>query len=193
MPDLSDAHTAMTAPPSDRSEEERDLRSDPESVARLIALRLLDRQPRTRAELEQAIRRRGVPDDAAAAVLDRFTEVGLVDDAAFAAAWVDSRHAGRGLARRALAAELRRKGIADETVHAAVGTVSPEDEEATARALVAKKAPTLRRLPPEVQIRRLVSMLGRKGFNQGLALKLARDATTRTADAVDLVDSEPAS
>src|SRR5829696_959849 len=81
---------------------------DPESVARAICLRLLTGQPRTRSELAAALARRGVPGEAAAAVLGRFAEVGLIDDRAFAAAWVGSRHAGRGLAR-ALAAELRRR------------------------------------------------------------------------------------
>ena len=70
-------------------------------------------------------------------MLDRFTEVGLVDDAAFAATWVRSRHARRGLARRALAHELRRKGVDDETVAEAVDEIDADDEEAAARALVA--------------------------------------------------------
>src|SRR5882724_117748 len=78
---------------------------DPQTTARIIALRLLEAQPRTRVELERALARRGVPTDATTAVLDRFVEVGLLDDAAYAVAWVDSRHGGRQLARRALAHE----------------------------------------------------------------------------------------
>ena len=77
-------------------------RDDPESVARLICLRLLTAAPRTHAELAAALRRRGVPEDAAQAVLSRFAEVKLIDDATFARAWVESRHHGRGLAGRAL-------------------------------------------------------------------------------------------
>ena len=150
--------------------------AEPEGVARAIALRLLERQPRTRAELERAMARRDVPPDVAAAVLDRFTEVGLVDDAAFAQAWVDSRHRGRGLARRALSAELRRRGVDDATVREAVETVSADDEEATARALVARKVRSMTNVPHDAKTRRLVGMLGRKGFSQGLALKVVRDA-----------------
>src|SRR3954453_20725579 len=117
--------------------------AEPESVARAIALRLLVRQPRTRAELERAMARRGVPPDVAAAVLDRFTEVGLVDDEAFAQAWVDSRHRGRGLARRALSTELRRRGVDDAVVREAVDTVTDDDERAAAAALVERKRGTL--------------------------------------------------
>jgi regulatory protein len=150
--------------------------ADPESVARTIALRMLERQPRTRAELARGMARRGVPEDAAAAVLDRFTEVGLIDDKAFAQAWVDSRHAGRGLGRRALSAELRRRGVDGAVASEAGAAVSAEDEEAAARALVARKLAGMRDLPRDTQTRRLVAMLGRKGFSQGLALHIVRTA-----------------
>ncbi|HEY2306223.1 MAG TPA: regulatory protein RecX, partial [Streptosporangiaceae bacterium] len=73
-----------------------------EEAARAICLRLLTAGPRTRAQLATALRKRRIPDEVAEAVLSRFTEVGLIDDAAFARAWVESRHHSRGLARRAL-------------------------------------------------------------------------------------------
>src|SRR4051812_35223940 len=150
--------------------------ADPEGVARTIALRLLERQPRTRLELERAMGRRDVPKDVAAAVLDRFTEVGLVDDAAFATAWVDSRHRGRGLARRALSAELRRRGVDEQTLREAVEAVSVDDEETAARALVQRKLRTMTNVPHDARMRRLVGMLGRKGFGPGLAMKVVREA-----------------
>ena len=156
---------------------ERDLGpdADPESVARTIALTMLERQPRTRAELARGMARRGVPDDAAAAVLDRFAEVGLIDDRAFAQAWVDSRHAGRSLGRRALSAELRRRGVDDEVIKDAVDSVSPDDEEAAARTLAELKLRTMGSATPEARMRRLVGMLARRGYSQGLALRVVRD------------------
>ncbi|MGH3973165.1 MAG: regulatory protein RecX, partial [Pseudonocardiaceae bacterium] len=87
--------------------------ADPESVARGLVLRKLTAAPRTRAQLADDLAGRGVPDGVAHRVLDRFTEVGLVDDAAFAESWVRSRHLGRGLSRRALSHELRTKGVDD--------------------------------------------------------------------------------
>lgn len=153
-----------------------DAPGDPESVARAICLRLLTLQPRTRAELAAALSKRGVPDDAAGTVLSRFTEVGLIDDRAFAAAWVDSRHAGRGLSRRALAAELRRRGVDGEIVGEAVAVVDTEAEERAARQLVDRRLASTRRLDQPARVRRLAGMLARKGYPGGLAVRVVREA-----------------
>jgi regulatory protein len=157
---------------------------DPESVARTIALRLLERAPRTRSELATAMTRRAVPEDVIEQVLDRFGEVGLIDDAAFAAAWVDSRHHGRGLGRRALAAELRRKGVAEEVAADALSAVTTDDEVAAAEQLVRRRLPSMSALPREVQTRRLVSMLGRKGFGASLAYRVVTTAIDEATSAV---------
>ncbi|MDQ3479941.1 MAG: recombination regulator RecX, partial [Actinomycetota bacterium] len=92
------------------------LPADPESVARAIVLRKLTGQARSRHELEVALAAKDVPSEVAARVLDRFEEVGLVNDASYADAWVQSRRSSRGLARRALTQELRRKGVSDDIV-----------------------------------------------------------------------------
>lgn len=149
-------------------------RSDPESVARLICLRQLTTAPRTRAQLAATLRRRGVPQDAADAVLGRFAEVGLIDDAVFADAWVESRHHGRGLGRRALAAELNQRGVERGDIQAAVAKLSPATEEATARALVERRLNSTTGMPVQVRIRRLVGMLARKGYSPGLAYRVVR-------------------
>ena len=112
---------------------------DPEAVARGLCLRALTGAPKTRQQLADLLAKRDVPDEAAEAVLDRFTEVGLIDDAAFARAWVSSRQAGRGLARRALSAELRAKGVDPEVAAEAVEAVDDDDERAAARRLVERK------------------------------------------------------
>jgi regulatory protein len=166
-------------------EAETDLDADPESVARTIGLKLLDRAPRTRAELATAMARRGVPDDAATAVLDRFVEVGLIDDVAFATAWVDSRHRGRGLARRALASELRKRGITEEIAGDALAAVSTDDEAVAADALVRRRLRSMSGLTGEVKTRRLVAMLGRKGFGGSLAYGVVARALSDEASALD--------
>lgn len=163
---------------------------DPEAVARAIALRRLSHAPQTRAQLEQALRRRGVPDVVVEAVLNRFSDVGLIDDATFAAAWVESRHAGRGLARRALAHELRQRGVADEIVDEAVGALDPDQELATARALVAARMPATRRLDTPKRVRRLAAMLARKGYSSGLALRVIREALEAEGAAVTAVPDD---
>jgi regulatory protein len=149
---------------------------DPESVARGICLRALTGAPKTRQQLADLLTTRGVPDDAAETVLDRFTEVGLIDDAAYARAWVSSRQAGRGLARRALSAELRAKGVDAEVVAEAVEAVDDEDEREAARRLVDRKVAAMRRLDRTTATRRLMGMLARKGYSGGLAAAVVREA-----------------
>ena len=157
--------------------------ADPESVARNICLRQLTLAPRTRAQLAEVLARRGVDEAVAGRVLDRLVEVGLIDDAAYAQAWVRSRHSGRGLARRALARELRERGVADEVVDDAVDRLDPDEEVETARALVARKVAATRGLPPEARIRRLGGMLARKGYPAGVAWRVVREVLDAEGDA----------
>ncbi|MDT0165560.1 regulatory protein RecX [Actinotalea sp. AC32] len=138
-------------------------------------LRLLTGAPRSRHQLEQALARRDVPEDVAAAVLDRFTEVGLIDDAEYAQILVRSQRESRGLARRALALELRRRGVGDDDARAALAGVEADDEEATARQLLERRWRTGRNLSPEVRSRRALAMLARKGYPGSLAGRLVRE------------------
>jgi regulatory protein len=142
---------------------------------------MLTAAPRTQAELATALRRRGVPDDAAQAVLARFAEVKLIDDAMFARAWVESRHHSRGLAGRALSAELRRRGVAQEDIATALDELDPEQEAATAKDLVARRLPGTRGQPGPARMRRLTGMLARKGYPAGLADRVVREALEQEA------------
>jgi regulatory protein len=144
--------------------------------ARQVCLRLLTAGPRTRAQLADALRRRGIPDEAAEDALDRLAGAGLIDDAAFAMAWVESRHHGRGLAGRALARELRQRGVDDEQVMDAVGQLDPDAEVATARRLAERALATTRGLPSQTRARRAAGTLARKGYPAGLAFRVIREA-----------------
>jgi regulatory protein len=157
----------------DRGDEQR---GDPEAAALEICLRLLTAAPRTRAQLDQALRRRGVPQGAADVALDRLAGAGLIDDAAFARAWVDTRHRGRGLARRALTAELRQRGVDEGDVRAAVADLSPEQEAAAARRLVEAKLAATRGRPLATRMRRLTGLLARKGYPAAMAYRVIREA-----------------
>jgi regulatory protein len=187
---------------------------DPASAARDICLRLLSIRPRTRAELDKALRKREVDEDVISEVLERYADVGLIDDAAFAKAWVTSRHHSKGLAKRALAGELRRKGVADEETGAALEELDTDTEEATARDLVARRLRTeraaqrrprrstagdeehdgaARRKEQEALIRRLVGMLARKGYSPGLAFRIVKDALSEeidNAETAELLDPD---
>lgn len=157
-------------------------------MAREICLRQLALRPRTRAELAAALAKRGISEEVSAGVLDRYDEVGIIDDAAFARAWVSSRHAGRGLARRALANELRRRGVDGEVATEALGELDEETEAETARVLVERKLRTARGEPDAV-FRRLVGMLARKGYPPGVAIRAVKDAlAAQSAEAAEFAD-----
>jgi len=164
--------------------------ADPVAIAREICLRLLTDRARTRQELAQALARKGVPEEAAAAVLDRFADVGLVDDAAFAGQLVHSRHTYRGLGRRAIAVELRRKGVADGVAKEALAEVDPESEDRRARELVDRKLRSIVLDTPEQRTKaaqRLVGMLARKGYDAGTAYRVVREVLAEHgADADEL-------
>ncbi|MEU5219284.1 recombination regulator RecX [Streptomyces sp. NPDC020807] len=174
-------------PDSSRAEKEPSPQ-DPAERARAICLRLLTGSPRTRKQLADALRKREIPDEVAEEVLSRFEDVGLIDDAAFAGAWVESRHHGRGLARRALARELRTKGVEPALVQEAVDQLDSEQEEATARDLVARKLRSTRGLERDKRLRRLAGMLARKGYPEGMALRVVRQALEAEGEDTDGLD-----
>ncbi len=149
--------------------------ADPESVARKILLDQLTTRARTRSELATKLSQRNVPNNLATKLLDRFEEVGLIDDRAFARDWVEQRQRGRGLAKRALDIELRNKGVADEIAQEALSEIAAEDEEEVARALVAAKLRSVRNLDKDKATRRLVGMLARKGHSPGLAYRVVAE------------------
>lgn len=132
-------------------------------------------QARSRSELAEILRKRNVPIEAADAVLDRMTEVGLIDDAAYAHSWVDSRQQRRHLSRSVLRRELQQKGIDREVVDEAVNQVTPDDERGAAVALAEKKLRSMRGLDATVQRRRIAGALARKGFGADLVGSVLRD------------------
>ncbi|ROP32628.1 regulatory protein RecX [Couchioplanes caeruleus] len=166
-----------SAPPKSESE-----------LAREICLRQLAGRPRTRAELAKVLVRKEISEEVIAEVLDRYDEVGIIDDAAFARAWVSSRHHGRGLARRALANELRQRGVDAEVATEALETLDEDAEAATARALVDRKLRAATGTPDQI-FRRLVGMLARKGYPAGVAIRAVKDAlAARDAEAAEFAD-----
>ena len=159
--------------------------ADQEAVARKILLDQLTGQPHSRSELATKLAKKRVPTEIATRMLDRFEEVGLIDDAAFARDWVRSRQAGRGLAPRALAVELRRKGVDQEVVSEAVGAVDHADEVEAARQLVRRRLPSLQRFDKPTVVRRLTGMLARKGYSSDVAFSVVRE---EIAGAEELLD-----
>jgi regulatory protein len=154
-----------------------------ESAVRERCLTLLSHQPRTRAELERSLSRAGAPDDVVAAVLDRLTQVGLVDDTAYAEAYVRTGVGVRRRGTRSLRAELRGRGVAPEVIDLAAAQVDDQDERVTALALASRRAPGLARLAPEVRRRRLMGLLLRRGFSVALVIDVVAQVLSDMARA----------
>lgn len=148
-----------------------------EEQARALCLRLLTARARTRSELEGQLAKRGYPDDVSTRVLDRLTNVGLVDDTDFAEQWVRSRRVNAGKGKRALAAELRTKGVDNEVITAALADIDAGAERERAEQLVADKLRRERNTDDEAKLtRRLVGMLARRGYGQTMAFDVVKVA-----------------
>lgn len=106
-------------------------------------------------------------------MLDRFAELELVDDAAFAEQWVTSRHRVRGLSRRALANELRTKGVEPDVVSAATAAIGPDEELVAARTLAEKRLRSMGSVTDRaVRRRRLGAALARRGYGSEVVLRV---------------------
>jgi regulatory protein len=150
-----------------------------EAQAKDACLRLLAARARSRAELEQRLARRGFSTDVTDLVLAWLTEHRLIDDAEFADQWVQSRHHNSGKGRAALAVELRTKGVGAEDAERALATITRDDERERATELVRKKLRTvcssdLGDVERGRLMRRLIGMLARRGFSQGMAFEVVR-------------------
>lgn len=163
---------------------------DPEAKARGLCLRMLTHSPRTHAQMERALHRRGFEEDVIASVLGEFGDAGLIDDRAFAEAWVSSRHHSRRLSRRALSRELRTRGVEEEFVREAVAELSDEDEEEAARDLARRSLAGSRGKPTRTRVRRALGSLARKGYPAGLAYRVVREDLEREGVEVDLHNPE---
>lgn len=145
------------------------------SKAKAICFDLLAARPRSEDELRQALRRTGFDHDTGERLLGKLAASGLIDDVEFAESWVRSRHTQQGLARKALEEELKRKGVDGEVAARAAGHIDSGSEEQRARELVRKRLRSMRGVDDRTAMRRLLGMLGRKGYGQGLAYSVIRD------------------
>lgn len=158
--------------------------------AKEVCFDLLAIRPRTKDELRQALRRKGFDEELRERLLGKLDNSGLVDDAVFAEQWVRSRHAYQGLARSALVAELKRKGVDADVAAQAAGEIDRESEEQRARELVRKRLRSMTTVDEQAAVRRLLGTLARKGYPQGLAYSVVRDELKNAgADSTPLDDA----
>lgn len=159
--------------------------------AKGICFDLLAVRPRSVDELRQALRRKGFDADLSERLLGKLVDSGLLDDVDFAQSWVRSRHTNQGLGKKALQTELKRKGVADEVAAEAVKEINSGSEEERARELVRKRLRSMGGVDEQTATRRLLGMLGRKGYPQGVAYPVIREELARIGRESTLLEDEP--
>ena len=152
-----------------------DHEADPYSIANTIALNALVARAKSKGELLAHLKKRGVDNDVAQATIFRLQENGLINDEEFAKAWTQSRHTSKKLSKRIIAGELRSRGVDQSSIDQALDEIDDESEYRTAFSLGMKKYNTMSRLEPEVQIRRIQSLLQRKGFSFPTIARVIRE------------------
>ena len=149
--------------------------ADPYELAHTIALNALVTRAKSKGELLAHLKKRGVENDVANAIIYRLQEAGLINDAEFAKAWTQSRHNAKKLSKRIIAGELRSRGVDQLSIDTALNEIDEEDEYRMAFSFAMKKYSTMSRLEAEVQIRRIQSLLQRKGFGFDLIGRVIRE------------------
>ena len=148
---------------------------DQNQIAKQVLLRRLSNAPRTRKELAQDLKKKKIEEDIAQLALDRFEELGLINDQTFSDNFVSNTHQRRKLGKKALKQQLRSKGVSEEIANQAVSQISETDEFQAALALALKKMRSIQHDDPQSQIRKIVGLLARKGYSAGLSFQVAKE------------------
>jgi len=149
---------------------------DERTKAREAALRLLAVRARSEGELVDRLRRKGFTDELTAVVVSALSDVGLVDDAAFARAWADEKVRLRPVGPRRLTSELLSKRISRELVSLVVDETFREHSELElARRAVEKKVRVSGGADAAKRRARLHSFLLRRGFSYEVASTVLKE------------------
>lgn len=162
--------------------EEKNKEIEAADAAKQVLLRRLSHAPRTRKELAKDLKDKDISDEVANVALDRFEEVGLINDQALASSYVSSQHERKGLGKNALRQQLRAKGISDDMALEAISQISDDQEFQAAFALACKKIRSLQRDDAKTQLRKIVGVLARKGYSSNLAFRVAKEVITDLPD-----------
>ena len=166
--------------------EEKNKEIEAADAAKQVLLRRLSHAPRTRKELAKDLKDKDISDEVANVALDRFEEVGLINDQALASNYVSSQHERKGLGKNALRQQLRAKGISDDVALEAISQISDDQEFQAAFALACKKIRSLQKDDAKTQLRKIVGVLARKGYSSNLAFRVAKEVITDLPDGLPL-------
>lgn len=147
-----------------------------ESQARELLLKELTKGLRSRAQLEKLLRSNFFQDELIENLLRRFTEVGLIDDRAYAKALINTRRNLKRLAKPAIRRELLSAGISETDFEEHLATLDIDSEVELAQSLAEKRLRSIQSLSSETQLRRVSAYLARRGFSQGIVSEAIRKA-----------------
>ena len=139
-------------------------RDDSNRLAVEASLNFISYRPRSSKEVDAHLRRKSFDEAARDHAVHRLRELGYLDDAAFARFWVESRETHRPKGQRALAWELRQKGIADAIIEDVLARYGG-DETALARAAACKRAAAIATADHDEFRQKLGAFLARRGFS----------------------------
>lgn len=148
---------------------------DPHQIAKEVLLKRLSNAPRTRKELAQDLKNKRIEESIAQDALNRFEELGLINDQAFSENFVQNYHARKKLGKNALRQQLRAKGVSEEIAQEAVAQISQSQEFQAALSLACKKIRSIQSDDPQTQLRKIVGLLARKGYSSNLSFQVARE------------------
>ena len=159
---------------------------DQNQIAKQVLLRRLSNAPRTRKELAQDLKKKKIEEDIAQIALDRFEELGLINDQTFSENYVSTTHERRKLGKKALKQQLRSKGVSEEIANQAISQISEDDEFKAALALALKKIRSIQQDDPQGQIRKIVGLLARKGYSSTLSFQVAKEVVNDFPDGLTI-------
>jgi regulatory protein len=126
------------------------------------ALALFARRPRSRWEITDYLKRKGVEENTVQEILNTLSIKGFINDEDFARRWVENRRLIKSISKRKLKLELKQKRI-DEEIILNVLAEDETDEIDVLRSEIAKK----RRQSRYQDDQKLIAYLARQGFNYG--------------------------
>jgi regulatory protein len=143
------------------------------------AARFLEPRARSVAEVRRRLTGAGYRPELVDGAIERLLELGMLDDEAFARAWVESRDRARPRGERAIRQELGLKGVDRSTIDLVLGErreamagppgdddVTPSPDEAAAERLLARNGRSLARVAdPRQRRQRAYALLARNGFD----------------------------
>jgi regulatory protein len=153
-----------------------------EEEIRQSLLKMLARGAKSSGKLREALLAKDYPPQLVDQLIDRFTEVSLIDDFQMAKDWVQSQLSRKAAAKSVLAMSLRTKGFPAEAITAALSEIDADSELEAAKRIAVTRIRQLMKLDPDVRSRRLAGFLTRKGYSSSIVWAAVKHASSESSD-----------